>query len=465
MLKRLKAVVSGRRAVLALGGILLACAGAIGWRFASSDNPADRYLTAVVTRGAIEQNVTALGTLQPQQYVDVGTQVTGQLKKLHVDVGAQVEKGQLLAEIDPTLLDAKVNATRAGIRAASAQVAERQAQAELAAAQHARQRELFAANATSKDALEQAAATEKTARAQIASLRAQIEQTQSTLKADEANLRYTKLYAPIAGTVVSLTAREGQTLVSSQQAPVILRIANLKTMTVSTQVSEADVPKVALDMPVYFNTLGQPDRRWEGKVRQILPTPEVINNVVLYNVLFDVENSDGALRPQMSAQSYFVLARADDAVTVPMAALQPAGARSARPPQRSPIDAVAAEPAAAATEPSAASRQPSAAGSPRPQGANRPNAGQPSASRGQRKGASREAAGVPRARPYLVRVVGKDGQVEERRVMVGVTNRVQAQVLSGLEPGESVVVGTSDADEKKAAPRGGTPRPAAKARL
>ena len=454
MLTRLKAVVSGRRALVALGGIVLAAAGVIGWKLIPSGTPADRYLTAVVTRGAIEQNVTALGTLQPQQYVDVGTQVTGQLKKLHVDIGAQVEKGQLLAEIDPTLLDAKVNATRAGIRAASAQVAERQAQAELAAAQHARQRELFAANATSRDALEQAAAAEKTARAQIASLRAQIEQSQSTLKADEANLRYTKLYAPIAGTVVSLTAREGQTLVSSQQAPVILRIANLKTMTVSTQVSEADVPKVALDMPVYFNTLGQPDRRWEGKVRQILPTPEVVNNVVLYNVLFDVENADGALRPQMSAQSYFVLARADDAVTVPMAALQPAGARRAPRAQPSSMDAIAAQPAAAATEtPDAGRRTPAASR-------------QPSAA-GRRSGERRAAApgSAPRPRPYLVRVVGKDGQVEERRVTVGVTNRVQAQVLSGLEPGESVVVGTSDDGEKKAAPRAGAPRPAAKARL
>ncbi len=457
MLTRLKGVVSSRRAVLALGGILLAFAGAIGWHLASGGKPADGYLTAVVTRGAIEQNVTALGTLQPQQYVDVGTQVTGQLRKLHVDIGAQVEKGQLLAEIDPTLLDAKVNATRAGIRAASAQVAERQAQAELAAAQHARQRELFAANATSKDALEQAAAAEKTARAQIASLRAQIEQTQSTLKADEANLRYTKLYAPIAGTVVSLTAREGQTLVSSQQAPVILRIANLKTMTVSTQVSEADVPKVALDMPVYFNTLGQPDRRWEGRVRQILPTPEVVNNVVLYNVLFDVENADGALRPQMSAHSYFVLARADDAVTVPMAALQPAGPRRPRAAASSPMDAIAAEPSSVAETPHA--------GSPRPQGASRPNAGQTSASVRQRPARQNSAEGAPRARPYLVRVIGKDGQVEERRVTVGVTNRVQAQVLSGLEAGESVVVGTGDAGEKKAAPRAGTPRPAAKARL
>ena len=443
MLTGLKVFARKRRLALALAGAALAAAGALGWKLAGNGNPADRFLTAAVARGAVEQNVTALGTLQPLQYVDVGTQVTGQLKKLHVDIGAQVEKGELLAEIDPTLLEARVNAARASIRAQAAQVAERQAQVELAAAQHARQRELHAANATSMDSLQQAAAAEKTARAQIAALRAQIDQSQSTLKADEANLRYTKLYAPITGTVVSLTAREGQTLVSSQQAPVILRIANLRTMTVSTQVSEADVPKVAVGMPVYFNTLGQPDRRWEGTVRQILPTPEVVNNVVLYNVLFDVDNGDGALRPQMSAQAFFVIARADDAVTVPMAALQPGGPRRPRAAQAaSPIDAVAAMPDAGASRAA------------KTEGA-RPRA---------RARAGADSGRAPRPRPYVVRVLKQDGQVEERRVTVGVANRVQAQVLSGLEPGESVVVGTSEAGSAKGQAKGAQ-RPAPRARL
>lgn len=438
MLTGLKVVSLKRRAVLAMAGATLLAAGGAGWYFATKENPASRFLTAAVTRGTIEQNVTALGTLQPLQFVDVGTQVTGQLKKLHVDIGARVEKGQLLAEIDPTLLEAKVNAARASIRAQTAQVAEREAQVELAAAQHARQRELHAANATSVDALQQAAAAEKTAKAQIAALRAQIEQSQSTLKADEANLRYAKIFAPIAGTVVTLTAREGQTLVSSQQAPIILRIADLGTMTVSTQVSEADVPKVALGMPVYFNTLGQPDRRWEGTVRQILPTPEVVNNVVLYNVLFDVANSDGALRPQMSAQSYFVIARAEDAVTVPMAALQAAPRRPRAEKATSPMDAVAATPEAPAEK--AAPRK------------------------GGRRNASAPGS-TPRPRAQLVRVVKADGTIEERRVTVGVTNRVQAQVLSGLEPGETVVIGTQDGAASPAAAKKGAPRPAAKARL
>jgi len=436
MMTRAKSL-TWKRAALMIGAAALVVAGGIGWKLAARDNPADRLLTAAVTRGTIEQNVTALGTLQPLQYVDVGTQVTGQLRKLHVDIGAQVEKGQLLAEIDPTLLEAKVNAARANIRALTAQVAERLAQVELAAAQHARQRELHAANATSMDALQQAAAAEKSANAQIIALRAQIDQSQSTLKADEANLRYAKIYAPISGTVVSLTAREGQTLVSSQQAPIILRIADLGTMTVSTQVSEADVPKVALGMAVYFNTLGQPDRRWEGSVRQILPTPEVVNNVVLYNVLFDVANKDGALRPQMSAQSYFVIARAEDAVTVPMAALQPAPRRPRGEKATSPMDAVAA-PADASVEKAAP-----------------------------RKGGRRDAAagGAPRARAQIVRVVKADGTIEERRVTVGVSNRVQAQVLSGLEPGETVVIGTQDGAAPSASAKKGTPRPAAKARL
>jgi macrolide-specific efflux system membrane fusion protein len=289
MMERFKSLFTKRSAiVLGLTGAIVA-AGA-GWKLGSGE-AIGRYLTAPVTMATIEENVTALGTLQPLNYVDVGTQVTGQLKKLHVDIGAQVKKGDLLAEIDPTLLETKVVSTRATIKSLRAQLAERRANLELETAQQKRAQTLFDAKAGSADALEQAVAAQKTAVAQVDALQAQIEQSESTLKADEANLRYTKIYAPMAGTIVTLTAREGQTLVSSQQAPVILRIADLKTMTVQTQVSEADVPKVRTGMPVYFTTLGQPNRRWQGTARQVLPTPEVVNNVVLYNVLFDVENA------------------------------------------------------------------------------------------------------------------------------------------------------------------------------
>ena len=443
MIGRFQSVFTKKRVGALALAVAIVAAGA-GWKLGSGE-AVGRYLTAPVTTATIEENVTALGTLQPLQYVDVGTQVTGQLKKLHVNLGSEVKKGELLAEIDPTLLETKVVSARAAIKSQKAQLAERKANLELAVAQQKRARTLFDAQATSADALEQAVAAEKTAGAQVDALQAQIEQSESTLRADEANLRYTKIFAPMAGTIVTLTAREGQTLVSSQQAPVILRIADLKTMTVQTQVSEADVPKVRTGMPVYFTTLGQPNRRWQGTARQVLPTPEVVNNVVLYNVLFDVENADNALKPQMSAQTYFVIAKADNALAVPVAALKPVdGAGRARRGKGKGDDAAKAQKTAATATSVVAEAQAAELSK-----ATEANPDRPRRS-GERR--ARTEDGKPRERAYLVQVVKPDGKLEERRVTVGVMNRINAQVLSGLAEGEMVVIGNQDA-EQKAAPR------------
>ena len=116
---------------------------------------------------------------------------------------------------------------------------------------------------------------------------------------------------------------------ASQQAPIIVRIADLSTMTIQSQVSEADVSRLRVGMDVYFTTLGSSQKRWQGRLRQINPTPEVVNNVVLYNALFDVANPDGALMTQMTAQIFFVVAKAEDALVVPLAALRPAGSAAA----------------------------------------------------------------------------------------------------------------------------------------
>ncbi len=126
----------------------------------------------------------------------------------------------------------------------------------------------------------------------------------------------------MSGTVVSITARQGQTLVASQQAPVIMQIADLDTMTVRTQVSEADISKLKVGMTAYFTTLGNPDRRRFGKLRQILPTPTLVNNVVLFDALFDVDNPDRDLMPQMTAQVFFVVGSAKNVPIVPMTALK-----------------------------------------------------------------------------------------------------------------------------------------------
>jgi len=394
---------------LALAGCaLLAGGGYYAWQtWFAADSSASTMLTATVTRGNVEDTVTATGTLQPKEFVDVGTQVSGQLKKLTVDIGALVKAKDLLAEIDPSVYQAKVDGDQAQLLNQKAQLADKQAQLALAELQYTRQQNLNRENATSADLLQIAEATQKSAVAQINAIKAQMEQTESTLRGDEANLGYTKIYAPIAGTVVSQAAKLGQTLNANQQAPIVMRIADLSIMTVEAQVSEADVPKLRIGMDVYFTTLGGNNRRFYGKLRQIPPTPTVVNNVVLYDALFEVPNPDQILMTQMTAQVFFVASSAKDAVLVPLTALHP----------------IAAE------------------GEPRVPRVPGAGAGAAGSTKGER------ATGIDPRNQFasgraLVSVVGASGKVEEREVKVGVMNRVSAQIVSGLEPGEKVVIGT-----------------------
>jgi macrolide-specific efflux system membrane fusion protein len=414
----------GRWVLILAACALLAGAGYYAWRaWSAARDPGKRPLVAVVTRGDLEDTVTATGTLQPKDYVDVGTQVSGQLKRLHVDVGAVVKKGQLLAEIDPSVYQAKVDGDRAQLLNQQAQLADRQAQLALAELQLTRQQNMMRDDATTADALQSAEATRKSAAAQRDALKAQIQQTGSTLRGDQANLGYTKIYAPIAGTVVSQAAKQGQTLNANQQAPIVMRIADLSTMTVQAQVSEADVPKLRIGMNVYFTTLGGDNRRFYGKLRQIPPTPNVVNNVVLYDALFDVANPDQVLMTQMTAQVFFVAASARDAVLVPLTALRPVAAKER--PRAS--DAPAAPAADGNTT--------------APVGATEPATG------AARSGGTRRASGADARNQFangraLVSVVGANGRIADREVKVGVMNRVSAQILSGLEPGEKVVIGS-----------------------
>jgi len=387
-----------RRPTLVLAACaLLAAGGYYVWRTWFGPEPSGTGLiTAVAQRGNLEDAITATGMLQPKDFVDVGTQVSGQLKTLLVDVGTVVKAKQLLAEIDPSVYQSKVDGDRALLLNQQAQLAEKQAQLALAELQFTRQQNLMREDATTADALEIAEAARKSALAQVNSIKAQMQQTESTLRGDEANLGYTKIYAPIAGTVVSQAAKQGQTLNANQQAPIVMRIADLATMTVEAQVSEADVPKLHVGMDVYFTTLGGDNRRYYGRLRQIMPTPTLVNNVVLYDALFDVANPDQTLMTQMTAQVFFVAASAKDAVLVPLAALRP----------------VASE----------------------------------DRSRSARGAGERASGNDPRSQfasgHALVSVVGADGNVVDRDVKVGVMSRVSAQIVSGLEPGERVVIGT-----------------------
>lgn len=373
-----------RRAVAAVLVSLCAAAGAgLLW---GRGEPMD-VDSVLVARGTIESSVSALGVLQPRHYVDVGAQVSGQILRLHVQPGDVVKRGQLLVEIDPSVQRATVDAGSASLAGLRAQRDDQQAQHVLAQQQHARQRQMAADGATRDEDVQAAQAALASAGARVRQLEAQIAQTQATLKADEARLGYTSIYAPMAGTVVSVEAREGQTLNATYQTPNVLRVADLSSMTVWSEVSEADVRRIKTGMPVYFTTLGESQRRWQGHVRQLLPAPPVpesktgsdssakpsaaASKVVVYTALFDVDNADGELMPQMTAKVAFVEYAEKDALSVPLAALVPVAGSSDR---------------------------------------------------------------------FTARVLRPDGKVEVRQLRVGVRNRLAAQVLEGAQAGDRIVI-------------------------
>ncbi|MBI1182050.1 MAG: efflux RND transporter periplasmic adaptor subunit [Alphaproteobacteria bacterium] len=364
--------------------------------------------TVEVVRGDIEKTVNSLGSLQPKNYVDVGAQVSGQLVKVHFNVGDKVEKGELLAELDARVLESKVRNDRASIDNYTAQLKLQRAQLKLAQEQADRNKRLYQGNAVSEDELQTSETAAEVAKSQVASTQAQLSSAQASLDGDLANLGYTKIYAPISGTVVSQSAYLGQTLNANQTAPIVLRVADLTQMTVEADVSEADVVKLRAGMPAYFTTLGTPDRRWTAMVRQIMPTPEITNDVVLYKVLLDVDNTDGALMTDMTAQVFFIQGQARNVLIVPVSALEKAKGTGRRP----------------SGESASAASGGGAAGHRRPRG-NGANAG--------RQG------GATHATPYRVEVMGANGP-EERRIMVGLMNRTQAEVLSGLKEGEQVIL-------------------------
>jgi len=352
----------------------------------------DTLTTVTVTRGNIENSVTALGTLQPRRYVDVGAQASGQIRKIHVEAGDQVQEGQLLVEIDPSTQKAKLDASRYAIENLKAQLQEQKAQHELARQKYQRQQRLVAGNATREEDVQTAKAELSATQARVDMFQAQILQAQASLRSDEAELGYTRIYAPMTGTVVAVDARVGQTLNAQQQTPLILRIAKLSPMTVWAEVSEADIGHVEPGMTAYFTTLSGGNRRWTSTVRQILPIPPKPLNetqgsgspnssnksgsgrVVLYTVLLDVDNSDNALMAEMTAQVFFVASQAQDTLTAPIAALQ----------------------------------------------------------------------GTANANQQIARVVGKNGRIEQRQVQVGISDRLRVQVLDGLNEGDQLLVGPAD---------------------
>lgn len=306
-------------AVLTLSAIIALAA----WRLTPGKHP--EYITATVTRGDLEVTVLANGVLQPIRQVEVGAQVNGQLKSLKVKLGDKVKQGQLLAQIDPVLLENALRQANAAVASGKAQRDAKRSRLRQARLNWQRQRELQSQEAASRQDLEIAEADLRSLEAELIALDADIAQLSIKAESARIDLGYTRIVAPMDGEVVALTTLEGQTVVASYQVPTILKLANLDAMTVKAQVSEADVIRIADRQAVYFTIMGEPDRRYHASLQAIQPSPEKINNAVFFNALFDVPNPGHKLRIDMTAQVAIMLGEARNTLLVPLAALGPRG--------------------------------------------------------------------------------------------------------------------------------------------
>lgn len=304
--------------------LLLAVAGYWVWSALNSSTP--QYQTLIVRKNVLQQSVLATGKLDALRKVDVGAQVSGQLQTLSVNIGDKVKKDQLLGVIDPEQAENQIKEVEATLSELRAQRQQAVAQSRLAALTLSRQQQLAKSQLISRQDLDTAATDLAVRQAQIATIDAQIKRNQATLDSARTNLEFTRIVAPMAGEVTQITTLQGQTVIAAQQAPNILTLADLSTMLVKAQVSEADVIRIKPGLKVWFTVLGDPTLRYEGVIKDILPTPDKVNDAIFYNARFEVPNPSGLLRLDMTAQVHIQLAEIKDVITIPLAALgEPVG--------------------------------------------------------------------------------------------------------------------------------------------
>ena len=423
------------------------------WYFLKPKEQQPQFITAEVTEGDIESSVLATGVLEATKMVSVGAQVSGQVKKMYVQLGDQVKQGQLIARIDSVRQENDLKTAEASIKNQMAQLAVKQANLAKVEAEYQRQQAMYAQDATSRAELESALASYRTAQADITAINAQIEQSRLTLATAKEDLGYTQIVAPMNGTIVAIVTEEGQTVNANQSAPTIVKLAQLDTMTIKAEISEADVMKVQEGQTVYFTTLGNTDKKIYAKLRQVEPAPNSINtesntssssssSAVYYNALFDVPNEDGKLRIDMTAQVYIVLDEAKNVLTIPAAAIQ-----SSNRPQRP----NRGEGSRGTGEQSARSGQDQARGD-----AERPAGDRPA--RLELSDAERAMLEQGKAQRAMVRVLQADGSAKPTPVLIGLNNRVTAQVIKGLKRGDQVVIADGSDTSNDSAKRSGSNR-------
>ncbi|WP_201537504.1 efflux RND transporter periplasmic adaptor subunit [Psychrobacter immobilis] len=415
--------------------LIVIALGALAYTFLKPEDTTPNYLTAKAEVGDIENNVMASGKVKALNTVDVGAQVSGEVKRLYVEVGDEVKQGDLIAQIDQVTQknnlsneQATLEQSQAAIQSAQAESLSRQAslkgafadlasrQSELKQAQSdfIRLQSLVAIDAISQQEYDTQATSVETAKAAVANARAAIDTAKAAIATADANinseqaalrksqtnvntaeedLSYTTIRAPISGTVVSITTEQGTTVNANQTAPTIVTLADLSTVRINAQISEADVINVKADMPVYFNIIGNPDQKFDSTLKALEPAPEVISDTsttdaaIYYVGYIEVPNTERRFRIDMTAQVYIVIDQAKNALLIPPAALQPVGKKD-------------------------------------------------------KAGAANTAANDdPNVKTANVRVLKADGQVVDQTVTTGINNRVNVQILSGLKEGDEVILG------------------------
>jgi HlyD family secretion protein len=289
-------------AVIALAGVAYGVTGkgsgeGIGYRFVA------------VERGTVEEVVTSTGTMQPTETVEVGTQVSGLLAAVYVDFNDRVKEGDLLAQIDPTIL-------RQEVRSAEASVARSEAELNQARRDLARITELFEAKISTASDIE-------TAQYQFDVVEASYKQAQISLERAERNLEYTVIRAPVDGVVIERAVDAGQTVAASMSAPVLFVIArDLSEMEILASVDESEIGLIHQGQEVEFTVQAYPEKTFQGRVSQVRLQSTVVENVVTYGVVISVDNSDGSLLPGMTATVEFIVAKAEDVLKVSNTALR-----------------------------------------------------------------------------------------------------------------------------------------------
>lgn len=368
-------------------GLLAVAALAAGmWWWLKPKNEIN-YLTEPVVRTSIAQTVSATGEISAAQLVDVGAQASGQIKKLHVTLGQQVKKGDLIAEIDSTSQLNNLNTNKAKLDTYQAQLVSAEIALRSADKKYKREQALWQEDATSREALEDAQDAFAAAKASVAELKSSIRQTQIAINTAEADLGYTRITAPMDGTVVAIPVEEGQTVNANQTTPTIVQVADLSTMLNKMQISEGDVNKVKAGMKLTFTTLSQPDNVREATLESIDPglttmsqgsyttSTDTTDSAIYYYARSLVPNEDNVLHIGMTTENTITINQAEKVLAVPKLAVKQRGGKQ------------------------------------------------------------------------YVRVLGENNQPQEKEIITGLSDNMSTEVKSGLSEGENVIISEAAAGE------------------